>query len=375
MLQSTASSILIVDDEPYVAELLCRHLTSEGYSCTKAPNGEKAVELLEREGHYHLVITDILMPVMSGIDLLTYVRSRFPYTAVLMVTAVDDRSSISAALEIGAYGYLLKPFDRSEILINVTAALERRRINIVNQEYEAELEMRVQQRTVEVRQREEEIILRLLSASKHRDDETGSHVRRVGLYAAEMARLLGHRDEFVDSIRLAAPMHDVGKIGIPDSILLKNGSLTHEEFEIMKRHSDIGAGILEGSAVPMLQMAREIALCHHEHCDGSGYPRGLKKDAIPEAALIVSIVDYYDALVHDRVYRQAFPEKEALSIMRQRGGGYFGEEIFDCFVRALPSLRHIREENQEVKDEHEPCGHETILQRDRFVSVHQYRAS
>lgn len=347
MVEPQTARILIVDDDPCIAELLSRQLSAEGYSCAKALSGEIAVELLGTGQEFDLIICDIMMPGMSGIDLLTFVRALFPDIAVVMVTGVDDRITATTALETGAYGYVLKPFERSEILISVASALERRRVTMLSKKHESALEAIVEQRTRQVRQREEELIFRLLSTSEYRDGETGAHIRRVGLYAAEMARALGWNAQAVADIRLAASMHDVGKVGIPDRILRKKGSLTFEEFEIMKQHTEIGARILGGTTIPMLQMARDIALGHHERYDGSGYPRGLRKDAIPESALVVAIVDVYDALVHDRVYRPALPEEKAISIITGCTGDYFGPHIFDCFMSLLPSLRRIREETRD----------------------------
>lgn len=343
-------NILVVDDELPVAALIQRILTAEGYSCSKAQSGEMAVQILELGTPFHLVVTDIMMAGMSGIDLLTYVTASFPTTAVLMVTGVDDRKTAVTALEIGAYGYVLKPFGRNEILINVAAALERRRVTLMSRQYEHVLEEEVRQRTCELRQREEEIVLRLLSASEHRDDETGCHVRRVGLYAAEMAKTLGWESRLVEDIQLAAPMHDIGKIGIPDKILLKPGRLTPTEFETMKRHTIIGARILGGTNMPLLEMAREIALGHHEKWDGTGNPYGLIGDAVPESALIVGIVDFYDALVHNRIYRPALSEKDALAIITACGRDQYGPTVFDCFMSVLPALRLIRQENHELQE-------------------------
>jgi putative two-component system response regulator len=345
-LEKHETRILVVDDEPYVCELLSRWLTSDGYQCESAYSGHDAVKALE-SGAFQLVVSDIMMPGMSGIDLLTIIKTLFSDVAVIMVTGVDDRKTAIMTLELGAYGYVIKPFDRNEIIINVANALERRRLRLLSEEYERGLEDQVQQRTTEVREREEEIILRLISATGYRDDETGSHVRRIGLYAAEMAKALGWSTREIENIRLAAPMHDVGKIGIPDSILRKPASLTVEEFEVMKAHAEIGAQILDGSDVPLIRMARDIAHWHHERWDGSGYPRGLVADDIPECAAIVAVVDVYDALVHDRVYRPAFSEEKALGIMLAGDGEYFGDRIFDCFLDLLPALRLIREKVQD----------------------------
>ena len=346
IMEKSTGKILIVDDEPRICELLTRWLTAEGYHCTAARNGEEALELLHDDA-VDLVITDIMMPRMSGMALLSAMKPHFPDTAVIMVTAVDDRQTAIAALEVGAYGYVTKPFERNEIVINVVNALERRRLTLLSRDYERELEVKVRQRTQEVRHREEEIIFRLLSATGYRDDETGAHVRRIGLFAAELAQALGWNVDDVDQIRLAAPMHDVGKIGIPDAILCKRGQLTSEEFEIMKRHSEIGAAILEGSSIPLIEVARDIALSHHERWDGSGYPFGLAGEAIPQCAAIVAVVDVYDALVHDRVYRPALPVDEALGIMRKAGSTHFGPIVFGCFMDLVPVFDRIRAEVRE----------------------------
>lgn len=345
-MENNGAKILVVDDEPNICDLLSRWLTSEGYECTTALSGQAALDYLQSD-EFHLVVSDIMMPGMSGVDLLTVIKPLFPDVAVIMVTAVDDRNTAILTLELGAYGYIIKPFDRNEILINVANALERRRLNLLGQEYERSLELEVEQRTKQVREREEEIIFRLLSATGQRDDETGGHVRRIGLYACEIAKKLGWKSQDAEQIRLAAPMHDVGKIGIPDNILRKPGRYTPEEFEIMKQHTEIGARILDGSNVPLIQMAKDIALCHHERWDGSGYPKGLEKDQIPESARIVAVVDVYDALVHDRIYRPALTEEQAISLMMAGSGDHFGPEIFDCFRAMLPAIRQIRDAFQE----------------------------
>lgn len=336
------AKILLVDDESSITELLSRWLAAEGYECATADNGETALKLLHAT-EFDLMISDIMMPGMSGMDLLMFMKPLFTDTAVIMVTGVDDKQTGIMALEIGAYGYVTKPFNRNEIVINVVNALERRRLTLMSRDHEQSLEAQVIQRTREVREREEEILFRLLSATGYRDDETGAHVRRIGMYAAEMVQAMGWSPEEVDEIRLAAPMHDLGKIGIPDAILCKPKGLTEAEFETMKKHTTIGAAILDGSRAPMLRMAREIALSHHERWDGSGYPLGLSGDLIPEAACIVAVVDVYDALVSHRVYRPALPEEQALSMIRDSGGAHFGPAAFECFMDLLPAIRRIRE--------------------------------
>ncbi|MEW6351841.1 MAG: HD domain-containing phosphohydrolase [Thermodesulfobacteriota bacterium] len=342
-----ATTILVVDDEPYIGMLISRWLTADGYECTTATSGDQALEELEKNS-YELVISDIMMPGMSGIELLSEVKSRWPDVAMVMATAVDDRQTGVRTLQIGAYGYIIKPLAHNDVLINVANALERRRLTLLSQDYERELERKIELRTTQLREAQEEIIHRLISASGFRDEETGAHVRRIGLYSGVVARVLGWGERRANDIKLAAPMHDVGKIGIPDRILRKAGRLTREEYEIMKKHTLIGARILEGSNVPLLELARDIALTHHEKWDGSGYPQGLAGEGIPEEGRIVGVVDVYDALVHKRVYKEAFPEDKAIAIMCEAKGSHFDPHMLDAFLRVLPEMRRIRED---VRDE------------------------
>ena len=342
---SAAKRILVVDDELHIREILTRWLEGEGYCCDQAANGEEAWEQLQ-QGEYALVLCDIMMPGrrMSGVDLLKMIRKRFPDVAAIMVTAVHDRKTAINALVLGAYGYLTKPFEQNEIIINAANALERRRLVIASRDSERRLEEEVRERTAEVRCREEEIALRLVSACEYRDDETGAHIRRMGKYAELMARELGWSRRLQDAIRVAAPMHDIGKIGVPDEILLKPAKLTEAEFECMKEHAQIGADILSGSTVPVLQMARDIALSHHEKWDGSGYPHGLAGGAIPACARLVAIADVYDALSHARVYRPALPEEGVLATMTEGNGKHFDPRMFECFQGTLPEFRRIRQQ-------------------------------
>jgi|YNPBryantNP2012_1023418.scaffolds.fasta_scaffold00734_2 putative two-component system response regulator len=341
--------ILIVDDDPFIRDIIFKCLQAEGYVCATVPNAEAALEQLEQDS-FALIISDIMMPGKSGIELLTAVRERYPDTAFIMVTAVDDRETAVKALHLGAYGYVIKPFDMNEIIISVVNALERRRLWLNSKEYEVRLENEVKERTQEIRHREEEICLRLTAACEYRDEETGTHNRRIGLYAFLMADYLGWGNKVMDEIRIAACMHDIGKIGIPDSILLKSGRLNDEEFEIIKTHTTIGAKILSGSDVSLLQMAHDIALSHHEKWDGTGYPEGRTGEEIPPPARVVAILDVYDALVHKRVYRPPIPEDVALKMMEKDKSIYFDPQVFDAFMAILPKIRQIR---LQVRDEDE----------------------
>ncbi|MFN3238220.1 MAG: HD-GYP domain-containing protein [Pseudomonadales bacterium] len=217
--------------------------------------------------------------------------------------------------------------------------LQAARENLLSQEL---LEREVSKRTAEIRGRELEIAERLIYAAGFRDEETGAHIRRIGFYSGAMARAIGWNPLEVDDIQIAAPMHDIGKIGIPDSILKKPGRLNDEEFAIMQKHTSIGRDMLHDSKVPMLKIAAEIAGGHHEYWDGSGYPEGKKGQDIPISARIVSIVDVYDALVHSRVYKAAFQEPVALDMMRELVGVQFDPELFEVFVANIEEMRDIR---------------------------------
>ncbi|MHB8810424.1 MAG: HD domain-containing phosphohydrolase [Desulfobulbaceae bacterium] len=335
-----SARVLAVDDEPDLCRMIAIWLHREGIACDTAHNVAEAVARLEQQ-HYDLVVTDIMMPGKSGIDLLDITRERFPATAIIMATAVGSRETAVATLEKGAFGYVIKPFDRNELVINVLNALERRRIILEHADYEKHLEQEVRDRTADIRNREEQIVLHLISASGYRDEETGEHIRRIGLFSAVLAKQLGLNQEQVDNIRIAAPMHDVGKIGIPDKILRKPGKLTEEEFAIIKKHPIIGARILGDPEIPLLAMAHDIALYHHERWDGSGYPYGLAGAAIPLVAQIVTAADVFDALSNDRVYRDALPEEQVLAIMAAGRGSHFNPEIFDCLLGMLPEFRNI----------------------------------
>lgn len=218
--------------------------------------------------------------------------------------------------------------------------LQAAREHLLNEET---LERAVESRTAAIRQREEEIAMRLLAAAGIRDEETGSHVRRIGLFSAAVGQALGWNAGRIADIRVAAPMHDIGKIGIPDAILLKPGKLTADEYRIMQQHTTIGAKMLGGSDIPLLVMSSEIALCHHEKWDGSGYPNGKHGEDIPIAARIVAIVDVYDAMLNRRVYKAPIAESEVLRSMADAPGKHFDPALLDVFTSILPVIREIRE--------------------------------
>jgi len=339
-----AATVLVVDDEASVRGLISRWLADAGYTCLQAADADQAIAQLR--GHeVHFATLDLNMPGRNGLELLTELKAISPDTEAVVLSARSDASSAIAALMLGARGYLIKPVEREEILFHLRSALERRQLVLENRRYLHQLEERVRQQTLATRRAHEETIHRLMTVAMYRDEETGAHIRRTGLFSALLAAAAGWPSAEVDKIRMAAPMHDVGKVGIPDAILCKPSRLTREEYAIMQRHTLMGGEMLADAEPPMLRMAHEIALCHHERWDGSGYPRGLSGETIPESARIVAIADVYDALSHDRVYRAALPDEQVLDIMRAGQGRHFDPLLLAQFFCLLPELERIAREN------------------------------
>jgi putative two-component system response regulator len=332
------TTILVVDDEAPVRNLLATWLSGRGFRCVRADSAATARRCLETEP-IDLITADIKMPGESGIDLLREVVAKTPELPVLMLTGNRDTESAIAALNAGAFGYLLKPTRQDELLAQVSHGLELRRLRLERRRYTEGLEQRVREQTVEIRQAHEETIHRLVTAAACRDLETGAHIVRTGIFSEILARGAGWSPAEVERIRMAAPMHDIGKIAVPDAILRKPAGLTPEEYDCMKQHTVIGARLLAGSKSPILVMAREIAFCHHERWDGKGYPTGLAGDAIPEAARILAIVDVYDALTSDRPYRRAMKEEEVLKMMLAEQGRHFDPALLTTFFSVLEEIQ------------------------------------
>lgn len=352
-----AGKVLVVDDEEPVRRLLQRLLTRAGYECDIAGSTAEARAAMTVDP-FDLVLTDMTMPGESGLDLVLYLSESFPDVATVMVTGADDVGLATTALELGAYGYIVKPFEANEILINVANALRRRTLEMENRQTRDHLEQMVRERTSELwnaiakleraesetRASREETVHRLSMAAEFRDDGTERHIQRMSRYCGLLAELAGEDSELVDMIRVAAIMHDVGKIAIPDRILLKPGPLTPEERAEMQEHTTIGYRLLEGSASPFLQLAASIALTHHEWMDGSGYPNGLKAPDIPLEGRIAAIADVFDALSSDRVYKSAFPIGKAVDTMLEGAGSQFDPELLDLFLGSLDRVLGIRED-------------------------------
>ena len=346
--------ILCVDDDRLMRRLVCRMLEPRGYAVESAGDVAEARALLAA-AEFALVLCDVNMPGESGLELLRELHATRPGVATVMVTAQDDTELAEVALDLGAYGYVIKPFEANELLINVANALRRRRLELEQRAQRERLERAVLERTTslratverlerseeELRRSSEETIRRLASALEHRDEETGQHVERMSRYCALLAKRLGLAGERRELIRIASPLHDVGKLAVPDRILAKPGPLTVEERAAVQRHAAIGYEILAGSTGELLRLAATIALTHHERWDGGGYPHGLAGAEIPLEGRIAAVADVFDALTSERSYRDRLPLEEALSIMRAGRATAFDPSVLDRFLDALDEVATI----------------------------------
>lgn len=336
--------ILVVDDQALVRVELKHILKRIGFQVLEAESAPKALAILD-EQDIELLLCDICMPGMSGLELVRKLAPRMPDTAIVMVSGMDDMELAMDCLSQGAYNYILKPFKTNGIIIAVANALRRRMLELEHRDRESILARKVREQTLELRNSREEIAFRLLTACEKRDNETGDHVRRIGYYAAQLAALMGWGIDEVECIQIAAPMHDIGKIGVPDRILQKKGPLTDKEWDIMRGHTLLGANILKDSSVPFIAMGGRIAEFHHERFDGTGYPKGIAGKAIPIEARITTLVDVYDALCCRRVYKEPWNEIQALEYVKSQRALLFDPEILDIFVAHYDLMRKIMTEH------------------------------
>jgi len=357
--------ILIVDDEKAIRHFLARSLKHLGYSdVEEASSAAEGFEILEKTKPY-LVITDIHMPGESGLTFMKKAKECLPDTGFIIMTASDDLTDAVSSLNQGADRYLLKPLNIDEVHHAVRNSLEKRRLIQENREYQKGLEEKVQKRTEELGKSLQELdhanqeikvsyietIYRLTVTSEFRDEETGFHIRRIGHYARFLANKLDFAPERAEVIFHSSPMHDLGKVGIPDNILRKPfPPLTPEEYEIMKTHTTIGAKILKGSSSEYLKVAEKIALTHHENWNGTGYPSGLKGDAIPLEGCIVKIADVYDALRSSRPYKPCLDHETARRIIiegdQKTRPEHFAPVVLEVFKKSAPEFARIFAENQ-----------------------------
>jgi putative two-component system response regulator len=332
----TDARILIVDDQPANVTLLERMLEQRGYTDVVSTNDPTEVVALCERLAPDLLLLDLHMPRLDGFALMQALApwaSEQGYLPILVLTADISQEAKQRALAMGAKDFLTKPLNPTEVFLRVKNLLEARQLHLQLHRHNAELEQRVRVRTADLEQSRLEILDRLAQAAEYRDDETQQHARRIGRAAGALAHQLGLPAKAAREIRRAAPLHDIGKIGIPDQILLKPGKLTDEEFDVIRTHTTIGAQLLSGSQAPLLQRAEEIALTHHERWDGSGYPNGLAGDRIPIAGRIVSVVDVFDALTHDRPYKDAWPIGEAVEEILRQAGRQFDPAVVEAFQR------------------------------------------
>ncbi len=334
----SAERILIVDDEDSIREVVSSMLTSSSFVCTQAQSGKEALALLQSGEEFELMLSDMMMPVMDGEALLAATKERFPDMPVVMVTAMHDISIALNAIRNGAYDYLLKPFDREQLLATVRRALENRRLKLENRAYQTNLEALVTARTEQLRQaittleRSYDITLEALgNALDLKDAETEGHSKRVTAFTIAIARAMGLSADQIRVIARGAFLHDIGKMAIPDAILRKPGALDTEEIAIMQEHCYRGYQILK--RIPFLTEASEIVYAHQEKYDGTGYPRGLKGDQIPLGARIFSVADTLDAMTSDRPYRAKLPFEVARDEIQRWSGRQFDPQVVTTFLQ------------------------------------------
>jgi putative two-component system response regulator len=329
-----AARVLIVDDEPVNVSLLTRILRTNGYTEVLGTSEPRTVPAHYAAFRPDIILLDLHMPELNGFDVLDVLRGIVPagtYLPILILTGDDSPQARERALAAGAMDFLGKPFELTEVLLRIRNLLQTRFMYLELQMRNEQLDMKVRERTRELEEARLDILDRLAAAAEYRDDATGQHTRRVGRIGRLLALELGLSDDDACTIQRASMLHDVGKIGVPDSILLKPGKLTAEEFAVMRTHTTIGQRILSQSAARMLQVAEQIALTHHERWDGHGYI-GMAGTAIPLVGRIVCVVDVFDALTHERPYRGALQADEALALMRAERGHQFDPEVLDAFL-------------------------------------------
>lgn len=387
--------ILTVDDDKINLQLLNTILKGMDFDVLQALNAKVGLEILEKENDIDLIVTDLMMPEMDGYEFTKKVKSH-PEMAnipVIMLTSLGQKKDKIKALESGVDDFLNKPLDKTELTLRVQAFLKVKKYNdsLSNEKKQLELTLSEKENTlvktladlknlsddklfliqlledesmkllsayrqlketnIMMRNSNLEIIASLATAAEFRDNETGMHIKRVSNYCALIAKKVGLPDDKCEEILNTSPMHDIGKIGIPDIILLKPGSLTPDEWKIMKTHAYIGYTILNGIKSDIMNTAATIAYTHHEKWNGEGYPRGLKKEEIPLEGRICAIADVFDALTSKRVYKDAFSVEKAVDILKEGRASHFDPDLLDLFIDALDQVVEIKEKYQDTDED------------------------
>ncbi len=340
---SDKARILIVDDTLENIQVLGLLLRKKNYQVVIARNGKEALDMVER-ARPDLVLLDVMMPEMDGLETCRRLKESVETNTIpiIFLTAMHERNDVIRGLELGAVDYISKPFNATELLVRVNTHLS---LYLLQQD----LEQRVKERTVALRKALENVkeahfdtIERLVLAAEYKDEDTAAHIQRMSRYTALLARRVGLPTEEVELVQVASQMHDVGKMGIPDSILLKPGKFNDDEFAIMKQHTHMGARILNGSPSKLLQTGETIAMSHHEKWDGSGYPNRVKGEEIPLLGRICTVADVFDALTSTRPYKQAFSNDKARQILQEGRGGHFEARIVDLFLENFDEVLAIQ---------------------------------
>lgn len=334
--------ILIADDDAAIVGLLERILARAGFTDVASTTDSSRVLDLFAEFSPDLLLLDLTMPEPDGMEIMARLSKQYEFAdlvPILVLTGDLSAERKQRALAGGASDFLTKPFDVPEVVQRIRNLLERRFLHLELQRHNRILETRVRERTRSLEEARLDVLSRLARAAEFRDDETGEHIRRVGRMSAALADRLGVAPDIVRTVELTAPLHDVGKIGVPDAILLKPGKLTPSELVEMQSHTTIGAALLSDSPWHLLETARDIALHHHEAWDGTGYPHGLAGEEIPLVARFVSVADVFDALAHDRTYRRAWSRGRVLSHLQQERGTRFDPAVVDAMLAICEEYR------------------------------------
>lgn len=337
--------ILIVDDEPVNLKLLDKMLRSQGYQNLELVQDPR--EVLDRywDQQPELILLDINMPHMDGFEVMSQLQALDDplLPPIIILTAQHGRDYLLRALAAGARDFVTKPFDRAELLMRVRNLIDVHRSHRLVHDQKAVLEDMVREANWDLIQTRQQIVRRLGRAAEYRDNETGYHIMRMSHISALLAKSMGWDDQAVELMSLASPMHDIGKIGVPDAVLLKPGRLDPEEWEVMKAHTTIGADLLDGDDSDLMSLARTIAISHHEKWDGTGYPYGLAGEAIPQSGRICAVADVFDALTSKRTYKKAWTEDEAVAYIVDQTGKHFDPEVVSHFYANLSDIIAIRQ--------------------------------